>query len=98
MGSILSSKMQDDGKVVFEIIVDYDEAKQLQGFMDNVHIFSENQIEVDANISERGKGGSTKYFLIPKSMRKNIKFDSSVTCHKIETKNKTMFIYVVENY
>ena len=32
MGSIVSSKIRNDGKVVFEVVVDYDEALQLQGF------------------------------------------------------------------
>ena len=39
MGTILSSRMKDDGKIVFEISVDYEESIQLQGHMDNIHIF-----------------------------------------------------------
>ena len=34
--------MKDDGKIVFEVSLDYEEATQLKGYMDNVHIFSEN--------------------------------------------------------
>ena len=67
MGAILSSRMKDDGKIVFEISVDYEESIQLQGHMDNVHLFSENASDIETNISQRGKNEATKYFLIPKS-------------------------------
>lgn len=97
MGTILSSRMKDDGKVVFEIAVDYDESVQLKGHMDNIHIFSENVTDIKTNISQRGKNEATKYFLIPKELRKDLKFDAKTTCQKIETKTKTIFIYVLDN-
>lgn len=98
MGSILSSKAKDDGKVIFEVIVDYDEAKQLQGHMENVHIFSENTERIDANLSERGKDSATKYFLIPKELRRNLQFGNKVTCQRIDTKTKTIFVYSIDKF
>ena len=96
MGTILSSRMKDDGKIVFEISVDYEESIQLQGHMDNVHLFSENASDIETNISQRGKNEATKYFLIPKDLRKGLKFNSKTHCQKLDTKTKTIFIYVVD--
>ena len=96
MGAILSSRIKDDGKVIFEISVDYEEATQLKGYMDNVNIFSENVADIKTNISQRGKNEATKYFLIPKELRKNMKFNAKTTCQKIEAKTKTIFVYVVD--
>ena len=96
MGTILSSKIKDDGKIIFETVIEYEEAVQLKGHMDNIHIFSENVADVETNISQRGKNEATKYFLIPKELRKGLKFTAKTTCQKIETKTKTIFIYVVD--
>ena len=96
MGAILSSRMQEHNKVVFEVVVDYDEVIQLQGRMDNVHIFSEDSTGIKTNISQRGKNEATKYFLIPKELRKDLKMNAKTTCQKIETKTKTIFVYVLD--
>jgi len=98
MGTIISSKMKDDGKIVFEVCLDYEEAIQLNGHMENIHLFSENVKQVETHISTRGKNDATKYFLIPKDLRKNLRFDRSITCQKIDTKTKTIFVYVLDNF
>lgn len=96
MGTILGSKLKGKGQVIFEVLMDYEEAVQLQGHMDNVHLFSENITDLRTNISTRGKNSSTKYLLIPRTLRKNIKFDKEINCQKIELKNKIIFVYTVE--
>ena len=53
--------------------------------------------DIKANISQRGKNEATKYFLIPKELRKGLNFNAKTTCQKIETKTKTIFIYVMDN-
>lgn len=98
MGSIISSKVKEDGKIIFEVIVDSEEALQLRGNMNNVHVFSDDVIDVITNVAERGKNESTKYFLVPKQARKNFKLSGSVRCQKFDAKNKTFFIYVVDKY
>lgn len=90
--------MKDDGKVIIEVLVDYKEARQLRGFMDNVHLFSENMANIETNISERGKNSATKYFLIPKTLRNSLKAKNEVKCQRIETKNRFIFFYVVDKY
>ena len=98
MGSILSTKLTDDGKVVLEISLDQEEALQLRGHFDKVHVFTEHVESYSAQISGRGKNEATKYFLIPKSLRNNfdLKSNTAVSCQKIETPTKLMFIYVVD--
>lgn len=96
MGSIISSKMIKDGKVVYEIMMDYEESLQLQGHVKNVHIFSEDVADIKTNLSGRGKNEATKYFLIPRELRKNIKLTDKVKCQKIETDSKLFFVYVVD--
>ncbi|MBI4147550.1 hypothetical protein HY494_02770 [Candidatus Woesearchaeota archaeon] len=98
MGTIISSKMKGDGKVILELLMDYDEVLQLQGHMDNVYVFSEDITDLKTNISTRGKNSATKYFLIPRELRKNIQFDKELNCQKIELKDKVIFIYTVERF
>ena len=65
--------------------------------MDNIHVFSENVADVTTNISQRGKNEATKYFLIPRELRKGLKFsEKNITCQKIDTKSKTIFVYVID--
>lgn len=98
MGKILNSKSLPNGKLLFEVMVDYEEALQLRGHVTNIHVFSENTLDIGTNISMRGKNEATKYFLIPKELRKNLRFRSSVRCQKIETPSKVMFVYVIDKF
>lgn len=98
MGTILSSRIKDDGKIIMEICVDYDEAVQLRGHMDNVHIFAEDAESITTHVASRGKNESTKYFLIPKELRQDFRFKPStkIRSQKVDTKTRMMFIYVVD--
>jgi hypothetical protein len=99
MGSIISSKVQEGGKIIFEVSVEEAEALQLRGNISDIHIFSENVVEHDATLSQRGKNEATKYFLVPKQLRKELSFrNKQVRCQKIDTKTKTIFVYVIERY
>ncbi|MFH1249203.1 MAG: hypothetical protein V1660_03555 [archaeon] len=96
MGSILSSRVREDGKIVVESCLDYEEALQLKGNIENIHIFSENASNIKANIAQRGKNEATKYFLIPKELRKNLSYKNKTSCQKIETKSKVIFVYIID--
>ena len=98
MGVILSSKVTGDNKIVFTVCMEHDEALQLQGHIDNVHLYSEKTASILTNISSRGKNEATKYFLIPRELRKNLKFNGDVRCQRFDTKQKTIFIYVVDKF
>jgi hypothetical protein len=88
--------MKDKGEVVFEIALDYEEAKQLRGNMDNVHLFTDNVSEMKTNISQRGKNKSTKYFLIPTEARSGLAYDARITCQRINTSAKTFFVFAID--
>lgn len=96
MGSILSSKATKDGNIVYEVLLDYEEALQLKGHIKNIHLFSEDVVTTKTNLSARGKNEATKYFLIPKDLRQNIRFNDKVKCQKLETDSKMIFVYVVD--
>ena len=96
MGSILSSRVKDDGKVIFEVCVSQEEALQLKGHLENIHVFSEKTADSKTNMVQRGKNDSTRYFLIPRDMRSNLGYKSISKCQKIETKSKIIFIYVMD--
>lgn len=96
MGIILSSKTGKSGKIVYEIELDYEESLQLKGHMKNVYLFSEDVEDVKTNLSSRGKNEVTKYFLVPKELRHNLKFNDKVKCQRLETDSKIIFIYVVD--
>lgn len=95
MGSIVSSK-KENGKVTVEFLSDYDEFLQLRGHLDDVYLFTENVAEVKTNISQRGKNEATKYFLIPRQFRKGFKFNNSVSCQRMDIRDKVIFVYVVD--
>jgi len=96
MGSILSSRSTKNGKIIYEVEMDYEESLQLKGYIKNVYLFSEDVAEIKTNLSARGKNEATKYFLIPRELRSNIKLTDKVKCQKLETNSKIIFIYVVD--
>lgn len=98
MGHILGSKVTNDGKIILSVCLEHEEALQLQGHIDDIHVFSGRIANIKTNVAMRGQNAATKYFLIPKDMRSNIRYSSEANCQKLETKNKLMFIYVIDKY
>jgi hypothetical protein len=95
MGTILSSRTKEDGKVIFEVSVDYEEALQLKGNLNNVHLFSEDVAEIKTKMTQRGRNESTTYFLVPKELRRGMKHYQDAKCQKIETKTTSIYLYVI---
>jgi len=91
---ILSSRRENE-KVIIETAVDHHELVQLKGEIDEVHLFSEKIADVQTNIARRGKNEATKYFLIPRNMRKDLNIMEPVSCQRINTPDKAIFVYVV---
>lgn len=96
MGVILGTKTTKEGKIIFEVEMDYEESLKLKGHIKNVHVFSEDAAEIKTNLSQRGTNEATKYFLIPRELRENLKFNEEVKCQKIETDTRMIFIFVVD--
>ncbi len=100
MGKVLDSIQREDGKMIYKILMDYNEIRHLSGNMNNIHIFSSNSCNDLAKILERGNHNGTKYFIIPKSIKTKQKIHPcKIMYQKIETGNKILFVYAVEkNY
>ena len=95
MGSITNSKVVKD-KIVFSVKMEQEEALQLRGHVEDIHIFSERIADIRTNLSGRGKDSATKYFLVPRELRKDIKFPQTkqISCQRIDTKEHAIFVYL----
>jgi len=96
MGRILGIKANKKENILLEVEISYEEFLQLKGHIKNIYIFSEDCIDINSNLSQRGKNDATKYFLIPKNLRKGLRFVGSVKCKKLETESKSFFVYVID--
>ena len=98
MGRILGLKSQNDEKVVVNLELTQNEALRLRGNMEDIHIFSENNLEDLTRLVQRGKRESTKYFLLPRNFRKGVFPSNEVKCLKIETTNKHIFVFKLNKF
>ncbi len=98
MGKIVGLKATNDEKVIVSLELTQLEALKLKGNLEKIHIFSENTLGHIAKLVQRGKRESTKYFLLPKSLRVGVLPSNEVKCDKIETKTKNIFIFEVKKY
>jgi hypothetical protein len=97
MAEILSSRRHSKaGQVVVEVLLCQDEFRQLRGEMDDVCLFSERVANVPSKLSLRGRNDATKYFLIPRQLRKQISIRGEVSCQRLERDGKFIFIYVLD--
>ena len=96
MGTIIGIKATKGEKVHVEVEMDYEESLKLKGHIKNIYLFSEEATEITTNLSQRGTNEATKYFLIPRELRENLKFDEKVKCQRIETDKKIIYVYAVE--
>jgi len=95
MGTIISSR-KEGKKVIVELSAEYDEFLQLRGHFDDVYLITPRVADIHGNISQRGKNEATKYFLIPRQLRKGFKFNNSTSCQRIDLPDKAVFIYVID--
>jgi len=98
MGEILCSRRYDRGadKVVVELLLHQEEYRQLRGEMDNIYVFSENVANIPSKVSLRGRNDATKYFLIPRQLRKALTIRGMVSCQRLEHCGKVVFVYVLD--
>ena len=94
MAHIIGSRVNEKD-IVLSIKVGHDEALQLQGNTKDIRLFSLRTPQTRASIYERGKNGSSKYFLVPKEVRQKIKFNKEVFCQKLENKENIIWIYMM---
>ncbi len=96
MGTIISTEKRDDDKINLTIGVTKREALNLKGEMENIVILADNNISKESKISKRGNKDATKYFLIPKELRENLRTESVVKCQRLDVKGKTYFVYLID--
>ena len=95
MGRIVNS-IKRGKNMIMNLELDYNEALQMKGHVEDIHVFSEYAADIESHISHRGLNSSTKYFLIPRHLRKELKFNNKVSCQILDLKNKAVFIYVID--
>jgi hypothetical protein len=98
MGTIVSSRIREDGKVVYEVVVDSSESLQLKGHMADVHIFSLNNMETHSRLTKRGTNDATTYLLVPKEYREGLKESANAKCQIIRIPNKRIFLFAVDDF
>lgn len=98
MGNILTLKKLSYEKVQVNLELAHYEFVRLQGHLDKMHIFSENNFEYETRLVQRGKSDATKYILVPKEFRKNMKPSNNVKCTNIETKTQNILIFSINKY
>ena len=91
-------KASSNDKVTITLELSQQEAMWLKGNLEKMHIFSENNLEFETRLVQRGKRESTKYFLIPKELRKKIMISNSIKCNMIETKTKCIYMFATNKY
>ena len=97
MGTILGSKVREDGKIVFEVCVDKKEAIQLGGKIDDIYLLALDKNAEETSVVQRGKNEATMYFLIPKDARQGLKKTETATFQKLTLSRKKAYFYVVNN-
>lgn len=95
MATIIKTK-KCGSKVHSEIVSEYDEYLQLHGNMEKVYLFSEKCATIQTNISQRGKNSATKYFLIPKQLRRGFRCNNAISCQRLDLGDRIIFIYVLD--
>lgn len=68
MGRILNLKSQSDEKINVTLELTTKEILWLKGNLDKMPLFSENNLEFELRLVQRGRRESTKYFLLPKEI------------------------------
>ena len=97
MGTIISSRIREDGKVVYEVVLDSGESLQLKGHMNDVHLFSDNNLDVHSRLTKRGKNDATMYLLVPRAFRNGLKESSNVRCQIAKTANRRFLICAIDD-
>lgn len=98
MGRITNIKSLNEEKVNVTLEFSQKEVLWLKGNLESMHLFSDNNLDVDTRLVQRGKRESTKYILVPKEFRKDTKPSNNLRCAKIETKTKNFLIFSIDKY
>ena len=95
MGSVKSTKITSNNKVEYTVAIDYEEHLILKGHATNIHIFSEDSVDVKTRIISRGRG-NTKYIRLPYNISKEVKPNNDVRCLRVDSKDKIIIFTVID--
>lgn len=96
MGHIISSRRAEKDNIIIELLVSQKEMRQLKGEMNDIYLVSERVADVPSRVSLRGRNEATKYFLIPKQLRKQLAIRGKVSCQRLEREGKSIFVYFLD--
>lgn len=96
MSKILRIKSGADEKVHVTLETTQDEFLFLRGCLEDMHLFSEQNLDCSTRLVQRGRRESTKYFLLPKEHRRDVFPTPNVLSTKIESHGKHIFIFAVD--
>ena len=95
MGRIINIKSTTKDNVQVTLEMSQEEVVWLAGNLENMHIFSQDNLETNTRLVQRGKRESTKYFLMPREFRDGILPSNCVKCTKKESIDEHLFIFSV---
>lgn len=96
MSKILRIKSGSEEKVHVTLETTQEEFLFLKGCLDDMHLFSEQNLQYYTRLVQRGRRESTKYFLLPKKYRNDVLPTNNVVSTKMESQNKHIFIFAVD--
>jgi hypothetical protein len=85
-----------EGKYAFLVSANHADWKALKGSIHNLHFISEEHATVKATLLERGRKGSSKYWLIPKCLREGVMIPKETPCLKTESSDKIIYAFIVD--
>ncbi len=98
MGKLSSVRSINETKVAVSLEISPRELSWLKGNVENLHLFSESNLQYDSRVVQRGKKDSSKYFLMPKELRKELIVNGPIKCNRIETPSKDIYIFALDKY
>ncbi|MBW2989503.1 hypothetical protein KY358_04255 [Candidatus Woesearchaeota archaeon] len=97
MASLVGSNIRPEkNKVEVKLSMNYSEYMLLQGHATNIRIFSENTPCEKTRVRTTGKRGETKYLLVPRDIRNQIRFNSNVDCQYRIIGDKVILFFVID--
>ena len=99
MGRIINFKVLPNNKILYRILLEQEEVLALKNAIENIHLFAADLCLKKAQIIDRGKNRSTKYFTIPFELKfRKKKSHREISYQKLEIGTKIFFIYVIHKH
>lgn len=94
MGEVIDSVGRDE-KRLLKVVLDSEEAKNLRGHREKIHIFSEDNCVHKVDLLERGNKREAKYFKIPRELKKRRQKITNICYQRVQESGKVFFIFTL---